>query len=43
LLENVQRENLNPIEEALGLEKLIKEFKFTQENLLKKQENQDHI
>lgn len=36
LLENVQRENLNPIEEALGLEKLIKQFKFTQENLAKK-------
>ena len=36
LLENVQRENLNPIEEALGLEKLIKKFKFTQEALAKK-------
>ncbi|MDA9181111.1 ParB/RepB/Spo0J family partition protein [Gammaproteobacteria bacterium] len=36
LLENVQRENLNPIEEALGLEKLIRQFKFTQENLAKK-------
>ena len=36
LLENVQRENLNPIEEALGLEKLIQEFKFTQEQLSKK-------
>ena len=36
LLENVQRENLNPIEEALGLEKLIKEFKFTQDKLAKK-------
>ena len=35
LLENVQRENLNPIEEAAGLEKLIKEFKFTQESLSK--------
>ena len=36
LLENVQRENLNPIEEAIGLEKLIKKFKFTQEDLAKK-------
>lgn len=36
LLENVQRENLNPIEEAIGLEKLIKKFKFTQESLSKK-------
>ena len=36
LLENVQRENLNPIEEAIGLEKLIRQFKFTQENLAKK-------
>jgi ParB family chromosome partitioning protein len=36
LLENVQRENLNPIEEAIGLEKLIQEFKFTQEQLSKK-------
>ncbi len=36
LLENVQRENLNPIEEALGFEKLIKEFNFTQEILAKK-------
>ena len=36
LLENVQREDLNPIEEAEGLRKLIKEFKFTQEKLAKK-------
>ena len=36
LLENVQRENLNPIEEAQGLEKLIKKFKFTQDALSKK-------
>ena len=36
LLENVQRGNLNPIEEAVGLEKLIQEFKFTQEQLSKK-------
>ena len=36
LLENVQRENLNPVEEAICLEKLIKKFKFTQEALAKK-------
>lgn len=36
LLENMQRENLNPIEEAQGLQKLIKDFKFTQEKLAKK-------
>lgn len=36
LLENVQRENLNPVEEAIGLEKLIKKFKFTQVALAKK-------
>ena len=36
LLENVQREDLNPIEEAEGLKRLIKEFKFTQEELAKK-------
>jgi ParB family chromosome partitioning protein len=36
LLENVQRENLDPIEEALGFEKLIKKFNFTQEALSKK-------
>ena len=35
LLENVQRENLNPIEEALGLEKLIRQFKFTQDDVAK--------
>ena len=28
LLENVQREDLNPVEEAQGLEKLIKKFNF---------------
>ena len=36
LLENIQREDLNPIEEAMGLEKLIKKFKFTQEKLAQK-------
>lgn len=29
LIENIQRENLNPLEEALGLQRLIDEFKMT--------------
>ena len=29
LIENIQRENLNPIEEAQGLQRLIDEFAFT--------------
>ena len=43
LLENVQREDLNPVEEAQGLEKLIKKFKFTQDALAKKTGNLAHI
>jgi ParB family chromosome partitioning protein len=35
LIENMQRENLSAIEEALGFEKLQKEYNYTQENLLK--------
>lgn len=31
LIENLQRENLNPLEEALGFSRLITEFKLTQE------------
>ena len=31
LIENIQRENLNPLEEAQGLERLIKEFGLTHE------------
>jgi ParB family chromosome partitioning protein len=31
LIENLQRENLNPIEEALGFNKLIQDFALTQE------------
>lgn len=36
LIENIQRENLNPIEEAMTYETLIKHFKLTQEELAKK-------
>lgn len=33
LLENIQRENLSPIEEAEGYQRLMKEFDYTQETL----------
>lgn len=36
LIENIQREDLNPIEEALAFKKLIEEFKLTQEELSKR-------
>lgn len=36
LIENLQRENLNPMEEAEGIQKLIDEFDFTQEQAARK-------
>lgn len=33
LIENLQREDLNPIDEALGFQTLIDEYKFTQEKI----------
>lgn len=36
LIENIQRQDLNPIEEALAYKKLIDEFKLTQEELSKR-------
>jgi len=35
LVENLQRQDLNPLEEALGFERLMKEFNRTQEELAK--------
>lgn len=35
LIENIQRENLNPIEEALAYQQLVKEFSLTQEEVAK--------
>ncbi|WP_040214758.1 ParB/RepB/Spo0J family partition protein [Clostridium polynesiense] len=36
LIENIQRQDLNPIEEALAFKKLIQDFKLTQEELSSK-------
>jgi ParB family chromosome partitioning protein len=36
LIENVQRQNLNPIEEALAYQRLIEEFKMTQAQVAQK-------
>ena len=35
LIENLQRENLNPVEEALGYKELIDEYSMTQDQLAK--------
>ncbi len=36
LIENIQREDLNPIEEALAYESLISEYSLTQEEVAEK-------
>ncbi len=36
LIENIQRQDLNPVEKAYGFKKLIEEFNFTQEEIAKK-------
>ena len=36
IIENIQRENLNPVEEALAYDRLMREFALTQEGLSKK-------
>ncbi|MBF0274850.1 MAG: ParB/RepB/Spo0J family partition protein [Nitrospinae bacterium] len=36
LIENIQRENLNPVEEAFGYKQLIDQFELTQEELSKR-------
>ena len=36
LIENIQRQDLNPIEEAIAYKKLLNEFKLTQEDLSKR-------
>ncbi len=36
LIENIQRENLNPIEEAIAYQRLAKEFHLTQESISEK-------
>lgn len=35
LIENIQRENLNPVEEAMGLKRLVDEFGLTHEEMAK--------
>ena len=43
ILENVQRDDLNCVEEALAYYQLISELKLTQEEVAKNLENQEHL
>lgn len=36
LIENIQRQNLNPVEEAIAFKRLVDEFSFTQEEVARK-------
>ncbi len=36
LIENIQRQKLNPLEEALAIEKLVKKYNYTQEEVAEK-------
>jgi ParB family chromosome partitioning protein len=42
LIENIQRENLNPIEEAEAYKRLMEQFHLTQEEISKKVGGPDH-
>ena len=41
LIENIQREDLNPIEEAQAYQKLIKDYKLKQDEIAEKYQNQE--
>ena len=42
LIENIQREDLNPIEEAMAYKRLINEFKLKQDNMNQKKISQEY-
>ena len=43
LIENIQRENLNPVEEAIGLKRLVDEFDLTHEEMAKSAVSYTHL